>query len=109
MAKKLFREKKFSEKIFLNEIWEIFLGRVRETPKNAIKKIWHYDGVKYFPANYKYNSIKWIQVCKHLKIFYQGNKPVETKQIWQKLNNKNMNNNKVFLKTASAILARGQK
>ena len=32
---KIFGQKNFTEKIFVEEIWEIFLLRVRETSKNA--------------------------------------------------------------------------
>ena len=55
MAKENFRDKNnFSEKIFVDEIWEIFLGRVRETSKNVLKKI-TYD--------LDARCVKWIRGC----------------------------------------------
>ena len=40
--KKISGKKIFSEKIFVDENWEIFLGRVRKTSKNAINKIFRH-------------------------------------------------------------------
>ena len=66
MGKKNSGTKKFLWKHFCGENLRNFSG---EGPWNVQKcNKQNLARVKYFPANYKYNSIKWIQVCKHLKI-----------------------------------------
>ena len=71
-----------------------------------------YDCMKYVPPNYKYKfqsgQFKFVRTKNILPL----HKPVETGQIWQKLNNNNNNNNnnnKVFLKIAYVLHARDQK